>query len=370
MPTVVRRAAFAFLTAGCSLVACLAADEPGPTAPAAPRWRQHDVKRPKPPVVEPGDGTVGAKPPKDAVVLFDGSGLDAWKSPYGGPARWKVADGAMETVPGAGPVETKQSFGDMQLHIEWAAPNPPAGKGQDRGNSGVFLIGQFEIQVLDSYRADTYADGQAGAIYGQFPPLANASKPPGEWQSYDVAFRRPRFDSSGRLLEPARVTVFHNGVLVQNNEEPFGPTSWLKWLPYQDRGAKGPISLQDHDHPVRYRNVWVRELAERPTPTEKDLARPPVVKLPADVLDAYAGQYLFSSKPDSPKATIVREGDHLVVTFPFRPQPLALEPISETEFDMPFTDGRFTFRKDGNGHVTSVLFHIGDSERDMKRAER
>ena len=124
-------------------------------------------------------------------------------------------------------------------------------------------MGQFEIQVLDSYRAETYADGQAGAIYGQYPPLANASRPPGAWQTYDIAFRRPRFDASGHLTEPARITVLHNGILVQNNEEPFGPTSWLKWLPYTDRGGRGPISLQDHDHPVRYRNIWLRELPER-----------------------------------------------------------------------------------------------------------
>src|SRR5262249_42608266 len=151
---------------------------------------------------------------------------------------------------------------------------------------------------------------------------------------------------SGRLLEPARITLFHNGILVQNNEEPFGPTSWLKWLPHEDRGGRGPISLQDHDHPVRYRNIWLRELPERPAPTARDLARPAVVKLPAEVLDRYTGQYVLGAKPDAPKATIAREGDHLTVTFPFRPGPLALEAISETEFDMPYTDGRFTFLKD------------------------
>ena len=228
-------------------------------------------------------------------------------------------------------------------------------------------MGQFEIQVLDSYKADTYADGQAGAIYGQYPPLFNASRPPGEWQSYDIAFRRPRFDGSGKLLEPARVTLFHNGILVQDNEEPFGFTTWLKWLPYEDIGDRGVISLQDHDHPVRYRNIWLRELPERTAPTAKDLARPEVITLPAEVLDRYAGQYLLNEKPDAPKATFAREDGHLVVTFPFRPQPLAIEPISETEFDLPFTDGRFTFRKDDQGRVTGVHFRIGDGEREMKR---
>jgi hypothetical protein len=161
--------------------------------------------------------------------------------------------------------------------------------------------------------------------------------------------------------------VFHNGVLVQNNEEPFGPTSWLKWLPYTDRGARGPISLQDHNHPVRYRNIWLRELPERPAPTEKDRARPAVIALPAEVLDRYAGVYLVSPKPSSSTATFAREGDQLIVTFSVRPQRLELQAISETEFDMPFTDGRFTFRKDDRGRVTGVLFRIGDGERDMRR---
>ncbi len=229
------------------------------------------------------------------------------------------------------------------------------------------LMGQFEIQVLDSYKADTYADGQAGAIYGEYPPLFNATRPPGEWQTYDIAFRRPRFNASGKLVEPARVTLFHNGILVQNNEEPFGPTSWLRWLPYTDLGDRGSLSLQDHDHPVRFRNIWLRELPERPAPTAKDLARPPVITLPAEVLERYTGPYSINAKHGAPKMTITREGGHLVVTFPFRPQPLAIEPISATEFDMPFTDGRFTFRKDDQGRVTGVRFRIGDGERDMKK---
>jgi hypothetical protein len=367
-----RRFRIAGLIATSGLLACLAAGQDQDqhrTGPAGPVWKQHDVRRPRPPVVAPAERPIVAAPPGDAVVLFDGSNLDAWRSPSpgAGPARWKVADGYFETMPGAGPIETKRQFGDIQLHIEWAAPNPPHGKGQNRGNSGVFLMGQFEIQVLDSYQAETYADGQAGAIYGEYPPLFNASRPPGEWQSYDIAFRRPRFDTGERLIEPARVTMFHNGILVQNNEQPFGPTSWLKWLPYSDTGDRGPIMLQDHDHPVRYRNIWVRELPERPAPTEKDLARPQRVFLTRDVLDQYSGQYLVNAKPDAPKATIAREGDHLTVSFPFRPQTLVLEPISETVFDMPYTDGRFTFRKDKAGQVTGVLFHIGDSERDMKK---
>jgi hypothetical protein len=367
MPSISPRFGLACLIATPGLLACLAAGEV-PTGMAAARWRQHDIRRPKPPVVEPAEGTIAPKPPKDAVVLFDGSDLDAWKSPQGGPATWKVADGYMETVPGSGPIATKGTFGDIQLHVEWAAPDPPHGVGQDRGNSGIYLMGQFEIQVLDSYKADTYADGQAGAIYGQYPPLFNASRPPGQWQMYDIAFRRPRFDASGTLAEPARVTLFHNGILVQDNEEPFGPTSWLKWLPYTDQGARGPISLQDHDHPVRYRNIWLRELPERPVPPAQDPSRPKVVTLPAEVLDRYTGQYRrVDAKPDAPKATIARQGGHLVVSFPFRPQPLALEPISETVFDLPSTDGRFTFREDERGRVTGVRLRVGDGEQDMEK---
>ena len=367
MSSLVPRSGVACLIATSGLMACLAAQGVRTETPT-PRWRQHDNHRPRPPVVEPAEAVIAAKPPKDALILFDGSNLDAWQSPDGGPPRWNVVDGSMETAPGTGPIGTKAKFGDIQLHVEWAAPDPPKGKGQDRGNSGIFLMGQFEIQVLDSYRADTYADGQAGAIYGQYPPLSNASRPPGQWQSYDIAFRGPRFDNtSGKLLERARITLFHNGILVQNNEEPFGPTSWLRWLPYEDRGGRGPITLQDHDHPVRYRNIWLRELPERPTPTPKDLARPKAVTLPAEVLDRYVGQYLLNAKPNAPLATFARDGGHLTVAFPFRPGALDLQAISETEFDLPFTDGRFTFLKDEQGRVTGVHSRIGDGEREMKK---
>lgn len=355
-------AAFGLLTA---LVFAFADDASSTRPQTSTRWRQHDIRRPKPPVVEPPSAL--GQPPKDAVVLFDGSGLGAWKSPSGGSAKWRIVDGAMETVPGGGPVETKGTFGDMQLHVEWSAPSPPRGKGQDRGNSGIFLMGQFEIQVLDSYQAETYADGQAGAIYGQYPPLFNASKPPGEWQTYDIAFRRPRFSADGKLLEPARITVLHNGILVQNHEEPIGPTSWLKALPYSDIGGKGPITLQDHDHPVRYRNIWLRELPERPAPSPSDLESPKRVVLSASTLDQYVGAYLLNDKPNAPRAAIRREGDHLTITFPFRPQALVLEPISEIEFVMPFTYAQFSFRKAESGQVTGALFRIGDGERQLRK---
>jgi Domain of Unknown Function (DUF1080) len=366
MPAISPRSGLAVLVAASGLLAGPAADD-GPIPAAAPRWKQHDIRRPKPPTAEPAEATIASKAPKDAVVLFDGSNLDAWQTPGGGPAGWKVVDGRMETVPGAGPIQTRAKFGDIQLHVEWAAPSPPKGTGQDRGNSGVFLMGQFEIQVLDSYHAETYADGQAGAIYGQYPPLSNASRPPGEWQTYDIAFRRPRFDPSGKLIEPARITLFHNGLVVQDNEEPFGPTSWLKNFPYEDRGGRGPISLQDHDHPVRYRNIWLRELPERPTPSATEAAAPKAVEASPEWLDRCAGRYRMGQGPRASVVTIAREGGHLTVTFPFRPGALEIVPVSETEFDMPSTDGRFTFRKDGQGKVTGVHFRIGDGERTLER---
>jgi hypothetical protein len=166
----------------------------------------------------------------------------------------------VEVVPGAGMIQTKRAFGDVQLHVEWQAPAPPAGEGQDRGNSGVFLMGQYEVQVLDSYNSATYPDGQAGAIYGQFPPLVNVSRPPGEWQSYDIVFHGPRFGSDGTLQRPATMTVLHNGVLVQDHMTLLGPTSNRVRLPYSAHPDRLPISLQDHGHKVRFRNIWVREL--------------------------------------------------------------------------------------------------------------
>ena len=177
--------------------------------------------------------------------------------------RWRIVDGAMEVVAGTGGIQTRESFGDVQLHVEWMSPAPPRGTDQDRGNSGVFFMGMYEVQVLDSWENVTYADGQAAALYGQYPPLVNASRKPGEWQSYDIVFRRPRFDGSGKVTSPARVTVLHNGVLVQDNVELTGPTGHYARPPYSAHADRLPISLQDHGHPVRFRNFWVRTLEPR-----------------------------------------------------------------------------------------------------------
>jgi len=171
-----------------------------------------------------------------------------------------MANGYVEVVPGTGAIATKQGFGDVQLHIEWAAPTPAKGEGQERGNSGVFLMGMYEVQVLDSYRNKTYPDGQAGAVYGQYPPLVNASRPPGEWQTYDIVFHGPRFDAGGKLLRPARMTVVFNGVLVQDNVVLTGPTAHQTRPPYAAHPEKLPLSLQDHGNPMRFRNIWVREI--------------------------------------------------------------------------------------------------------------
>ncbi len=229
------------------------------------RWKIHDPNRPVPPVIEPGAASTQETPgraPSDAVVLFDGTDLSQWASTDGSAAKWKAEKGYLEVVPKTGYIHTRAAFGDCQLHVEFAEPNPPKGESQGRGNSGVFLQGLYEIQVLDSYQNKTYADGQAAAAYGQYPPLVNASRPPGEWQTYDIIFHGPRFDATGKLTRPARVTVLHNGVLVEDHVELTGPTAHGERPPYKPTPEKLPLALQDHGDPVRYRNIWIRELKD------------------------------------------------------------------------------------------------------------
>jgi hypothetical protein len=226
------------------------------------KWDIHDMNRPLPPVVDPGPAGPPAPAPSDALILFDGQNLSRWQAAEGGPAKWKVENGCMEVVAKAGSIRTNTGFGDCQLHVEWATPAVVSGEGQDRGNSGVFLMDTYEVQVLDSSNNRTYADGMAAAIYGQYPPLVNASRKPGEWQTYDIIFHRPRFDGEGKVTIPARMTVIHNGVLVQDNVELLGPTAHKMRVPYKAHADKLPLSLQDHGNPVRYRNIWIRELKE------------------------------------------------------------------------------------------------------------
>jgi hypothetical protein len=231
----------------------------GPTPPGA-RWAVHSWSRPRPPVVDPGPERPPQPPPSDATVLFAGHGLGEWLARDSTSAKWAVREDYLECVPGTGSLISRRGFGDLQLHLEFATPDPPHGESQERGNSGVYLMGTYEIQVLDSYRNDTYPDGQAAAVYGQTPPLVNASRGPGRWQTYDIVFHRPHFNADGSVQAPARVTVFHNGVLVQDNTTITGATVHMAIAQYAAHADRMPIVLQDHGNRIRYRNVWVREL--------------------------------------------------------------------------------------------------------------
>jgi hypothetical protein len=231
------------------------------------KWHVHDGDRPMPPVITPGTTSnqeAPGRPPSDAIVLFDGTDLSKWHGKGGAPAGWKVEEGAMvipaRGEPGGGTITTRDEFGSCQLHIEWATPVPPKGRDQGRGNSGIELFGRYEIQVLDSHDNLTYPDGQAAAIYGQYPPLVNASRPPGEWQTYDIIFEAPKFADDGTLEAPAYVTLLHNGVLVHNHTPVLGAVAFRGMPKYTKHGPKGAINLQDHGNPVRYRNIWIREL--------------------------------------------------------------------------------------------------------------
>lgn len=214
---------------------------------------------PEPRVVSPGASD--HLPPSDAIVLFDGKNLDQWKGLKGGSdAPWKVEDGAFTVVPRTGGIESKESFGDAQIHLEWRSPGEVKGTSQGRGNSGFFLMGKYEIQILDSYDNRTYSNGQAASVYKQHPPLVNAMRPPGEWNSYDIIFTAPRFNKDGMLVSPARVTVLHNGILVQNNVELRGPTEYIGIPNYKAHEEELPYQIQDHGDPVSFRNIWVRKL--------------------------------------------------------------------------------------------------------------
>ncbi|MCU0358245.1 MAG: DUF1080 domain-containing protein [Cyclobacteriaceae bacterium] len=218
-----------------------------------------EIWEPQPRIITPGNNPGDA--PSDATILFDGKNLDNWVSLDGTPAKWMVSDGAMTVVRGARDIRTKQEFGDFQLHIEWRTPPVTNANqtGQNRGNSGIFLQGRYEVQVLDNFDNKTYANGQAASVYKQHIPLVNASRKPGEWQVYDIIYTAPRFNNEGRLLIPAKVTVMHNGVLVQHQVDIWGPTEYIGMPVYQAHG-KGPIQLQDHGDAVSFRNIWIREL--------------------------------------------------------------------------------------------------------------
>jgi len=226
------------------------------------KYHVHDGNRPQPRVVAPGTASTqerAGRPPSDAVLLFDGTSLDKWSAMDGSPAKWKLESGYMEVAPRAGNIRTKEQFGDCQLHLEWAAPAEVKGHSQGRGNSGVFLMGRYEIQVLDCYENPTYPDGATAAIYGQYPPLVNACRKPGEWQTYDIVWLGPRFEGE-ELIRPAIVTVFHNGIVVHHATELLGTTGHRRLPSYKPHPPFGPLVLQDHGDPVRYRNIWYRPL--------------------------------------------------------------------------------------------------------------
>lgn len=322
-----------------------------------PAWLGHDRNRPQPTRVSPGTFSTQerpGRPPGDAVVLFDGKDLSQWASLDGTPSQWVVNDGYMECVKGSGYIRTLRNFGDCQLHLEFATPTPAEGSGQGRGNSGVFFgLNRYEVQVLDSFDNATYADGSAGSIYGQYPPLVNVSRPPGQWQTYDILYTAPRFDRTGKHLAPARMTILHNGVLIQHNVELTGPTSWLERAPYRAHPEKLPIALQDHGNPVRYRNIWVRELG---TPGK------PEFTYSQALLDRYTGN--FEREPNS-VVNFTREGNQLFLRLEGVRFQLFAE--SPTKFFAKTTDVQCEFQPDGSGNVDKVILSVGEGGMTARR---
>lgn len=302
-----------------------------------------------PPVVTPGTSSTQeqpGRPPSDATVLFDGKNISAWTAMDGSPTKWVVKAGALECVPGSGYVRTLQSFGDCQLHLEWATPVSVQGNSQGRGNSGVFFgLNRYEIQVLDSYENKTYADGSAASIYGQYPPLVNVSRPPGEWQTYDLIWTAPRFDAEGSLVSKAYVTVLHNGVLVQNNVEFTGPDPWIGRPPYKAHPERLPIAFQDHGNPVRFRNIWVRELGNH---------RHKEFMLPDALLDAYAGDYR-RGKSDLIKIRRLPDG---LLSITLGGSEVVLHAASPTHFYALTTDVQCDF--DTSGPTTKFAYNVGE----------
>jgi hypothetical protein len=302
-------------------------------------WKVHDWNRPRPAIITPPTASTQAKAgaaPSDAIVLFDGTDMSNWRAMNGGPAKWIVKDDYMESVRGAGYVRTLQGFGDCQLHVEFRTPTPVMGESQGRGNSGVFLMGVYEVQVLDSYDNITYADGQCSAIYGQYPPQVNACRKPGEWQTYDIIFKAPRFAANGDLLKPAIITVLQNGVLTQDHVEINGPTNWCSKSPYEAHPGKLPLSFQDHGNPVRYRNVWVREL---PATGKPDAYRTELI-FGENELKKYAGTYENSG---GGKVEITLKNGQLYSSQPGGAQGQPLYAESETRFYSKFVEAEYEF---------------------------
>lgn len=326
-------------------------------------WRQHDPARPRPALVTPG-AAVGA-PPSDAVVLFDGTSLGAWRGNKGTePAKWVIRDGYMEAAPGTGAIQTAEPLGDMQLHVEWSTPTPPEGRGQGRGNSGVIIMGLYEVQILDSYDNTTYADGQAAAVYGQYPPLVNASRPAGQWQLYDIIFRGPRWSATGKLTRPAIITVFHNGVLVQDHVALWGGTAWLRPAPYAKHAPALPLVLQDHSNPVRFRNIWMRPLPEAPAVTPHAGAARDEVPLTTAAAARYAGLYRAAN---GDTARIIRTAHGLGLNIFERPDTMPIVTLKNGDFTLRDTGARLHFVLPATGKAEKFDISIAEQERSYVR---
>lgn len=336
------------------LTACLVAQD-------NQEWRIHDRSRPKPPVVTPG--TTGTQDkagtaPSDAVVLFDGSNLDAWQNFQDEPAGWNIVGDYMEVSKGGGSIRTRQGFGDCQLHVEWCIPKGIKDKGQDAGNSGVYLMQKYEVQVLNSYGNTTYADGQAASLYGQFPPDVNSSRPEGQWQTYDIIFRRPRFDGNGDLISPATITVIHNGVLVHNNRELFGPTEWQERPAHSAHPDRLPIMLQDHGNPTRFRNIWIRDLEPGFSDTE--------LVFSDNQRKRYLGKY---QRGGGNSHFIIKEelGQFAMYfdnTFKYN-----IYPESESKFFAKKVDAQIDFDMNDNGKITNLTLYMGGGTYPAKKVE-
>ncbi|HTZ74802.1 MAG TPA: family 16 glycoside hydrolase [Candidatus Aquilonibacter sp.] len=351
------------------------------------KWLPNDVKRPIPTVVTPG--ATAAEAPSDAIVLFDGKDFSNWAGADGGAPKWKLQDGVMEVVPHTGNIHTKQAFGDCQLHVEWKEPYPAVGTDQNRGNSGIMLMSSYEVQVLDMDGNHTYADGGAGAIYGQYPPLVTASRKSNDWQTYDIIFRRPRFDENGYLVSPARITVIQNGVLVQDNTMPTGPTAFHDRPPYLPGPDKYPLTLQEHNGAVQYRNIWIRELPD-PVPALHYSADAPMDLSPSELAE-YAGTYKID---DNSSIVVEVSGKGLMTRRQFTgrggrggrgstpettqaadaaamPMPI-LVPINEDSFVAEWSGNasRVTFTRDPKHQITGLTMQNGDEFEFAKRSDQ
>ena len=321
-------------------------------------WKIHDLNRPQPKIATPAAEGFVSQPPSDADVLFDGTDLDQWRDSQGGKTKWKIKNDILASSKKAGNIYSKNEYGDCQLHLEWAIPKDTDGEGQGRGNSGVFLMGLFEIQILDSLENATYADGMAGSIYGQYPPLANAARGLGEWQSYDIIFHRPRYHSDGSLKSRARITALHNGVLTQDNAEILGPTSWIKHLKYPKDMQAGPLVLQEHGNVVHFRNIWIRDLSEGLPPPAQPYPNAQV-ELNDEDLDRLVGDYgKFKVKKANGKIFCV-----------FYQAEMELLPLSKSEFVMKKCAGNLSFDFDDKGQVKEAKLQL-DAAGNRKGAKK